>query len=869
MPNTPATWLAATKLSAPARRHDALVRPRLTEDFGHFLTYARVILISAPAGAGKTTLLAELARRFPETAWAWLLLDSEDNDPSRLAAALAAALDAARIKIGDAAGADPKQLVTSIINRIAGLSEHRVAIVLDDLHTITEKSVHELLDYLADHAPPNLRLVLATRHDPPMALARRRARGELGEIRLHELSFTEEETSALANECLSLNLTLQEVRQIHTRTEGWAAGLRLLATSLAQLPSRRATLLESGMQGSRRIFDFLAEEVLDRQSAELRGFLLETSVLASLTPKVCDALTGRRDSIRILEDLYRRNLYVVAADESETTFRYHDLFADFLRERLRRERPEAWPELHQRAARAEISPDRRMRHWIESESWDEAALEVEAAGPEYVRRGFVVTLRRWIFRLPEEVRLRHPRVLYLMGHAIWTESEFSAAQPWIEQALEGFRRVGDTAGQGEAILALANAALMNNRLEESRQLIQEASSFDIPPASRAQICTASAWAAIYRKDWKEADGHLNQLYQLLMSGVGTGNPLALQLVLFSEGVFGYVARIDELCRSMEPRLTGQPDLTHSAYHLLKSAISLHRGDLEAGDRHAERATEVALDCGQLVLVTAALCTNWAISKAARGDWEEMDRWASDGLDEDKYGHITRNWRLHFQYLQARARWGAGNIEGLRETVEATLIHNPVEAPAAKPYFHLIRGMLRMAERAYGQAEQAFREALREEDDYQVSRAISSARTLLAYALLRRGETARAMEVFGPVLDFTERQDLMGYVMRENPYVIPLLRHAYERNIHRDFVARVLARMNVPVDAVEASGGEALSDRELEVLRVLAEGLGNREIAERLFVSEATVKTHVQRILRKLDADSRTHAVSRAHELMLL
>ncbi|HVY94759.1 MAG TPA: AAA family ATPase, partial [Bryobacteraceae bacterium] len=686
MPTAPATWLAATKLSAPARRQDALVRPRLTEEFGRFLTYARVILISAPAGAGKTTLLAELARRFPETTWAWLLLDSEDNDPSRLAAALAAALDAARIKIGDAAGGDPKQLVTSIINRIAGLSEHRVAIVLDDLHTITEKSVHELLDYLADHAPPNLRLVLATRHDPPMALAKRRARGELGEIRLPELSFTEEETSALANECLGLNLTAQEIHKIHTRTDGWAAGLRLLATSLAQLPARRATLLESGMQGSRRIFEFLAEEVLDRQPAELRGFLLETSVLVSLSPKVCDALTGRRDSVRILEDLYRRNLYVVAADEGETTFRYHDLFADFLRERLRHERPGAWAELHQRAARAEVSADRRLRHWIEAERWDEAAAEIEAVGHEYARRGFVITLRRWIFALPEEVRLRHPRVLYLLGHAIWTQSEFSAAQPWIEHALEGFRRTGDAAGQGEAILALANSAVMNNRLEECQQLIQEALSFDIPPASRAQIHTASAWAAIYRKDWKEAGKHLDELFRLLKAGVGTDNPLAVQLALFSEGVFGYVARIEEVYRSMEPRLTGQPDLTHSAYYLLKSAVLIHRGDLETGEGDAERAQAIARECGQIVLVMAALSTNWAVSKAARGDWAEMDRWASDGLDETKYGLITRNWRLHFQYLQARARWAAGDIEGLRETVAATLIANPVEAPAAKPYF---------------------------------------------------------------------------------------------------------------------------------------------------------------------------------------
>ncbi|MEI9811486.1 MAG: AAA family ATPase [Acidobacteriota bacterium] len=225
-PGTGAVWLAATKVVAPARRRDVLHRERLTTVLANSLEHSRLTLISAPAGAGKTTLLSEIPHTFPDTTWAWLLLDAEDNDPSRFAAALTAALENAGVAVPEGAPSlnDPRALITSVINEVAR-EQRTVGIVLDDLHVITERSVHELLDYCLDHLPPRLRLVLATRHDPPMALARRRARGELGEIRMQDLGFTEEETGALANQCLSLKLNPDEVRMLHSRTEGWAAGI--------------------------------------------------------------------------------------------------------------------------------------------------------------------------------------------------------------------------------------------------------------------------------------------------------------------------------------------------------------------------------------------------------------------------------------------------------------------------------------------------------------------------------------------------------------------------------------------------------------------------------------------------------------------
>jgi DNA-binding CsgD family transcriptional regulator len=279
--------------------------------------------------------------------------------------------------------------------------------------------------------------------------------------------------------------------------------------------------------------------------------------------------------------------------------------------------------------------------------------------------------------------------------------------------------------------------------------------------------------------------------------------------------------------------------------------------------------EIANDCGQLATILVALCTTLIIAAGIRNDWATMDKWAVEGGDEAKYGQIARNWRLHYLYFQARARWHAGDLEALRRTYDAAMVPNPYEAPASASYRSLIRGTMRLAERSYAQAEQAFRDAVREEDAFKVTRAVASGKVMLSYVLLTRGQTDEAMEVFTPYLKESEHYNIPGQVMRENPIVQPLLRHAHERNIQRPFVEKVLEAMGSPLNALETVGGAALSEREMEVLRVLAEGLGNREIGERLFVSEATVKTHVQRILRKLDAGSRAQAVTRARELMLI
>lgn len=863
-------WLAVTKLTAPARRHDALTRERLNDAIERSLTHCRLTLISAAAGAGKTTLLAELPGRFASYRFCWLLLDEEDNDPSRFTSALIASLQAAGVlaRDEDPAPNEPRLLMTFLINRLTERPTETCVLVLDDLHVITEQAVHDVLAYFLDHAPANLRLIVATRHDPPMSLARRRARNEVGEIRMGDLNFTEHEAEELASCCLELPLSRDEVRLLHRRTEGWAAGLRLLTTSLRQFPGNRA-LLQSGTLGSRQIFDFLAEEVLDRQPLDLRRFLLETSILSRLRPDVCDALTGRQDSRALLEDLYLRNLYVADADRAESTYRYHDLFADFLRERLRREHPEDWQSLQMRAARAESSPQDRIRHLLAAEAWEEAAEEIERVGPDLTMRGFVGTLRRWIGELPEAVQTEHPRILYLLGQAVWILKDFSEAQPHIERALDGFRKLGDHAGQAEATIALANSALTLNELDRCRDLLKEALAYDIPAAAQIQLHTASAWEAIFRRDVDEAMGHIDQVFLMVENGDGRTNPMSLLTVLFSQGIAGYRDRIEAMCRTLLRQLSGPDGFSHAIYHVLNSAVLISRGDIDMGESEAERSMSIARACGDVSLIKAALHTNFCMVCASRGDWNSVGQWATLGADESRHGHVARAWKLAFLYFQARAHWHVGNIDGLRRTCETAMAPNLFEAPPVVVFRSMIEGIVRFAERSWAQAERAFRDALRDETEFQITRACCSARVLLAYTLLSRGRVDDAMEVFSPYLRDNDDDNTPGRLLVESPLSQPLLRLAAERNVQRQFAARVLNIMGAPLKAADTAGGEALTDREMEVLRAIAEGMSNRAIGERLFVSEATVKTHVQRILRKLDSASRTQAVTRARALMLI
>src|SRR6266567_3394474 len=412
--------LLATKLHVPSRRPGFVPRPRLVGRLEEGLARG-LVLVCAPAGSGKTVLLADWARHGGRPV-AWLSLDVVDNDPARFWRHVVAALGRARRGIGELAGpvlgpleaSSPDGLVMALINELAAdPREAEVLLVLDDYHLIDSQPVHGSLLFLLEHLPPGLRMVLASRSDPPLPLARLRAGGQLAELRADDLRFTTDEAAALLREALGADLPDAAVAVLAARTEGWAAGLQLAALSLRGQAD--AAGFVAAFSGSHRyVLDYLAGEVLDRQTEELRGFLLETSVLERLSGALCDAVTGRADSQAMLEAIEHAGLFLVPLDEVRGWWRYHQLFADLLRVRLRQQRPERIPVLHKNAAawHSEHGPaDAAVRHAIAAGDTNWAARLMEQYFDElFYLRGEGATLERWFSALPAGMIRYRPRL---------------------------------------------------------------------------------------------------------------------------------------------------------------------------------------------------------------------------------------------------------------------------------------------------------------------------------------------------------------------------------------------------------------------------------------------------------------------------
>ena len=393
-------------------------RPRLLERLEEGLSYD-LILVSAPAGFGKTTLVGEWARaERPQVHTCWLSLDEGDRDPVRFFEYLILALQRFQPALGEKVFAalrlpqppPARSVLTALMNELVGLSEDLV-LVLDDFQFVTSADVHEAVSYLLEHLLPRLHLLLATRADPPLPLARLRGRGQLLEIGADDLRFTSEETAELIRELRGAPLTAGQVETLTQRTEGWAVGLKMAALSMGE--EKDVSAFVDSFTGSQRyVTDYLIEEVLEQQPAEVKDFLLRTSVLERLTAPLCDAVSGRTDSDTLLPALERANLLLVPLDESRQWYRYEHLFSDLLRHQLTRAAgEEAVADLHRRASawhKTHGFPGEAIDHALVARDWEGAADLLAEVAWRYANAGEITTLGAWLEALPEEVLLTRP-----------------------------------------------------------------------------------------------------------------------------------------------------------------------------------------------------------------------------------------------------------------------------------------------------------------------------------------------------------------------------------------------------------------------------------------------------------------------------
>ena len=492
-----------TKFYVPERRAAFVPRPRLIEQIEAGLT-CKLILVSAPAGSGKTTLVSDFLRQSDLPA-AWLSLDKGDNDPAQFLAYMISSLQQISAEIGQTAqdilqsspSLPPSGVMPSLLNDIAAATLE-FCFVLEDYHVIDNQAIHDILIFLLEHLPPRVHLIITSRADPPLALPRLRVRGHLCQVRAEDLRFSPREAADFLNQVAGLALSPEDVSGLEERTEGWIAGLQLAALSLQGLSSTEKHDFVAAFAGDDRyIFDYLIEEVLQQQPKPTQDFLLQTSILDRLSGSLCDAVTERNDSQTLLNYLERRNLFLVPLDNKRQWYRYHHLFADLLRYRLREQFPSARATLHARASRwfeQNGFVEEAIAHALAAEAYDRAADLIEPSAHSLFSSGKMPRIQQWMAQIPATLIAPRPRLYMIAAWLLFRTGQFNQLDTHL-QCSPPLETMDDLL-RGEYLILCANNSYIHGHFDDCKQQARQALDI-LPPEDielRMPATTVLAWS---------------------------------------------------------------------------------------------------------------------------------------------------------------------------------------------------------------------------------------------------------------------------------------------------------------------------------------------------------------------------------------
>lgn len=898
----------AVKFFIPAPRVGIVPRTLLLARFSAGLARP-LTLISAPAGFGKSTLLGQWAAQ-AQRCISWLSLDAAENDPARFWLYVCAAIQKPSRGCSTAQSAPLAEimgmlqtstpvttpLLDALINAVTLLGEERV-LALDDYHVVSSPTVQEGMAYLLDHLPPNLRLVIATRTDPPLPLSRLRARGALSEFRAADLRFAPEEARSLLAGLTGWDLPPQAVAAIEASAEGWAAGLQMAALALqaqfaapgSQTPESIQQFVAAFSGKHMYVLDYLAEEVFNRQPAEIQSFLLQTSILAHLHADLCAAVTGRpaAECQQMLETLERSNLFLIALDHERQWYRYHNLFADLLRVRLKQAGEIDAPTLHQRAA-----------DWFEQQGRaGEAVSHAQAAGDaeriaallerhiqDFLSRGQLTTVLHWIAALPQGVTRRRPllaaQLVWAMSHAgqikeipaLLQNMQESLQDPQVRGALaeEDAARVAGIAGIVQAYLLI-----MAGKPAEALAAAQAALA-QMPTTAPAELAFTH-WVTGYASRWvgelQEAEACFERAIAVSQSGGGRWE----EMVFYSDlgTVYRLRGRLRQAARIYREALERGAALGLDRHGFLSRAESFLSGVL-LEQNHLEEALRAARSAIERVkwwqssnhIVQANVQLARALISA--GKLEEAGAALQRAGEERRRSAVLPVIAALYEAAQVRLWLAQGDLFAARAWVDSVAPNGSIDEPRELRLLALAR--VRMA---CGQYDQALHTLAELESAARAGGRIAALveiHTLQAVCLAHLRRTPEAAGRLAESLRLAGSEGFTRVYLDEGQPIAGLLKHLRGRQPEMDAeISRVLAAFPAPGDPRTGQPAlvEELTGREIEVLRLLALGLSNREMAERLVVSEGTVKTHVHHLIAKLNAQSRTQAVAKARELGLV
>jgi len=889
--------LLTTKLHAPRRRRGVVERPRLTHRLVD-ATLPSLTLVSAPAGFGKTTLLAEWlgSDKHKSRSTAWLSLDARDNDPTVFWSYVIAALRTVAPDAGQGAlsllrSSQPLEpVVGSLLNDLAGLAGE-VMLVLDDYHVIESAPLHESIAFLLEHLPPQVHLVLGGRADPPLPLARLRARGELLEVRAADLRFTADEAAAYLNEAMGLHLAAGDVDALEARTEGWIAALQLAALSM-QGRDDTSGFIASFAGDDRFVVDYLAEEVLERQPEEVRSFLLETAITDRFTGALCDAVTGRSGGKAMLETLDRANLFLVPLDDRRLWYRYHHLFADVLRARMLDEQPERVDELHRRAsAWYETAGDRpeAIAHAMAAHDVERAARLIELAAPGMFRTRQEATARRWLTALPDDLFPDRPVLSIALVGALMVSGETAGVEPllqgidrWLDPSVDAATAIvfdhtelAHLPAQVEvyrAALALIAGDTRGTIEHADRALDLAEPSDHLRRGSSAGLLGLAHWTL---GDLERAGRRYSESVASLTAAGHVSDALGCSIALadiqITQGRLGdairtYQAGLD--LADAHSVVRGTADM-----HIGLAEVLLERNDLAQALGHFEASTRLGEHAG-----LPQHAYRWRVA-AARIRRAEGDLAGALGL----LGEAMRAYNTDFSppvrpvaAVRARAQLADGDVAAAQRWAAERGLAPADELSYLYEYEHVTLARVLLAthtiDRDRPSTDDVIRLAARLLTAAEEGKRTGSAIEILivvALAHQARGDHTAATAALEQALARAEPEGYIRLFVDELPALAPLLRATSGRGAAGGHATRVLAAAAVGVgrEAGRSRPGlvDGLSSRELDVLRLLRSDLSGPEIARELLVSLNTVRTHTKNIYMKLGATNRREAVRLAGE----
>jgi LuxR family maltose regulon positive regulatory protein len=904
------TSILATKLYIPPTRPNIVLRSRLIERLNEGLQH-KLTLISAPAGFGKTTLVSEWVAGSKQPV-AWLSLDEGDNDPTRFLTYLVAALQTIAAHIGNGALAalhssqppPTESILTTLLNDITTISGSFI-LVLDDYHLVDSQPVDQALVFLVEHQPPQMHLVITTREDPPLPLARLRARGQMAELRDADLRFTPVEAADFLNRVMSLNLSAQEIAALENRTEGWIAGLQLAALSM-QNRQDTAGFIKSFTGSHRFVLDYLVEEVLQRQPERVRSFLLQTSILDRLNGPLCNVITDQEDGKAMLEALERGNLFVVPLDDRRQWYRYHHLFAEVLQTYLREEQPDWVSMLHRRASiwfEQNDLPAEAIRHALAANDFDRSAELIERVWLAMDLSYQSATWLGWVKALPEEMIRARPVISMGYAWALLNSGELEAsearlrdAEYWLEpentQAENStarmvvvdeveFRSLPASIASARAYRALALGDISGTKkyARQTLALVPENDSI-----RRTQATALLGLAEYASGDLQAAEQELLKFQALMWQVNDVANAIGITFILANiklvqgrlrEAVSAYRQSLQLAESRGAPSFLGASDLYRGLSELL-----CEQGDLETAAQHLQTAQQLG-EQGDLTGWPHRLCVAQARMKESQGDLAGalvlLDgaerKYVRNPLPDRPIGALkVRTWVRQGRLAEALAWVREQNLSPdddlsyLHEFEHLTLARVLIGRYKTDRADGDLQAAMGLLERLMQAAEEGGRNG-----------SVIEILVLQSLALQAQGSQEHALASLERALALAEPEGYVRIFVDEGQTMRSLIEKLSRNRDHplSDYMDKLLAAFAqstaAPGSAVfqQKSGMiEPLSERELEVLKLLRSELSGPEIAQQLLVSLNTLRTHTKNIFTKLGVNNRRAAVRRAEELNL-